>query len=123
MRRRYVPVSIDRRAVPSDVVEIDVSSSREWTRLTEEPMELLQVARERESQASGMRSALWLPLFDGLADPVVVARLAAEAEEAGWHRGFVWDHLRWQARGLALGGVAAAVRWPCRPGSGGAPGS
>ena len=60
-------------------------------------MELLQVARERESQASGMRSALWLPLFDGLADPVVVARLAAEAEEAGWHGVFVWDHLRWQA--------------------------
>jgi len=60
-------------------------------------MELPQVTRERESQASGMRSALWLPLFDGLADPVVVARLAAEAEEAGWHGVFVWDHLRWQA--------------------------
>ncbi|WP_280407673.1 LLM class flavin-dependent oxidoreductase [Nocardia brasiliensis] len=42
------------------------------------------------------RSALWLPLFDELADPVVVARLAAEAEEAGWHGVFVWDHLRWQ---------------------------
>jgi alkanesulfonate monooxygenase SsuD/methylene tetrahydromethanopterin reductase-like flavin-dependent oxidoreductase (luciferase family) len=44
-----------------------------------------------------MRSALWLPLFDGLADPVVVARLAAEAEEAGWHGVFVWDHLSWRA--------------------------
>ncbi|MGW4847959.1 LLM class flavin-dependent oxidoreductase [Nocardia brasiliensis] len=43
------------------------------------------------------RSALWLPLFDELADPVAVARLAAEAEEAGWHGVFVWDHLRWQA--------------------------
>ena len=32
-----------------------------------------------------LRSALWLPLFDDLADPVVVARLAGEAEEAGWH--------------------------------------
>jgi alkanesulfonate monooxygenase SsuD/methylene tetrahydromethanopterin reductase-like flavin-dependent oxidoreductase (luciferase family) len=42
-------------------------------------------------------SALWLPLFDELADPKVVARLAAEAEEAGWHGVFVWDHVRWGA--------------------------
>ena len=27
----------------------------------------------------------------------MVARLAAEAEEAGWHGVFVWDHLRWRA--------------------------
>jgi alkanesulfonate monooxygenase SsuD/methylene tetrahydromethanopterin reductase-like flavin-dependent oxidoreductase (luciferase family) len=46
---------------------------------------------------AGMRSALWLPLFDDLADPVVAARLAAEAEQAGWHGFFVWDHLNWQA--------------------------
>jgi alkanesulfonate monooxygenase SsuD/methylene tetrahydromethanopterin reductase-like flavin-dependent oxidoreductase (luciferase family) len=44
-----------------------------------------------------VRSGLWLPLFDDLADPVVVAGLAAEAEEAGWHGVFVWDHLRWRA--------------------------
>jgi alkanesulfonate monooxygenase SsuD/methylene tetrahydromethanopterin reductase-like flavin-dependent oxidoreductase (luciferase family) len=44
-----------------------------------------------------LRSALWLPLFDDLADPMVVARLAAEAEEAGWHGFFVWDHVNWQA--------------------------
>jgi alkanesulfonate monooxygenase SsuD/methylene tetrahydromethanopterin reductase-like flavin-dependent oxidoreductase (luciferase family) len=44
-----------------------------------------------------MRSAIWLPLFDDLADPMVVARLAGEAEERGWHGVFVWDHLRWQA--------------------------
>ncbi|TWP45745.1 LLM class flavin-dependent oxidoreductase [Lentzea tibetensis] len=43
-----------------------------------------------------IRSAIWLPIFDELADPVVVARLAAEAEEAGWHGVFVWDHLRWR---------------------------
>src|SRR4051812_41010162 len=42
-----------------------------------------------------LRSALWLPIFDELADPIVVARLAAEAEEAGWDGVFVWDHLRW----------------------------
>jgi alkanesulfonate monooxygenase SsuD/methylene tetrahydromethanopterin reductase-like flavin-dependent oxidoreductase (luciferase family) len=46
---------------------------------------------------TGLRSALWLPIFDALADPAVVARVAAEAEEAGWHGFFVWDHLRWRA--------------------------
>jgi hypothetical protein len=30
-----------------------------------------------------MRSALYIPLFDELADPSLVARLCAEAEEAG----------------------------------------
>ncbi len=44
-----------------------------------------------------VRSALWLPLFEELSDPIAVAGLAAEAEEAGWHGVFVWDHLRWQA--------------------------
>ena len=42
-------------------------------------------------------SALWLPIFDALADPRLVAGLAAEAEEAGWHGLFVWDHLRWRS--------------------------
>src|SRR5215211_5711979 len=46
---------------------------------------------------TGIRSAINLPLFDALADPAVVARLAAEAEEAGWHGVFVWDHVRWNA--------------------------
>ncbi|WP_055531146.1 LLM class flavin-dependent oxidoreductase [Streptomyces graminilatus] len=41
-----------------------------------------------------LRSALWLPLFDELADPAVVARPAAEAEEAGRPCVFVRDHLR-----------------------------
>jgi alkanesulfonate monooxygenase SsuD/methylene tetrahydromethanopterin reductase-like flavin-dependent oxidoreductase (luciferase family) len=63
-----------------------------------------------------LRSALWLPLFDDLADPVVVARLAGEAEEAGWHGVFVWDHLRWRApvrqvadAWITLAAVAAAT--------------
>src|SRR4029450_12455973 len=43
-----------------------------------------------------MRSGLWLPLFEELAEPGVVARLAAEAEERGWHGVFVWDQLRWR---------------------------
>jgi alkanesulfonate monooxygenase SsuD/methylene tetrahydromethanopterin reductase-like flavin-dependent oxidoreductase (luciferase family) len=43
-----------------------------------------------------MRSGLFLPLFDELADPATVARLSAEAEEAGWHGVFVWDQVRWE---------------------------
>jgi len=44
-----------------------------------------------------MRSALFLPPFDELADPAVVAALAAEAEEAGWDGFFVWDHIAYRA--------------------------
>ncbi|WP_329599630.1 LLM class flavin-dependent oxidoreductase [Streptomyces pseudovenezuelae] len=44
-----------------------------------------------------LRSALWLPLFDDLADPSTVARIAADAEEAGWDGCFVWDQLCWRA--------------------------
>jgi len=42
-----------------------------------------------------MRSGLFLPPFDALADPTVVARLSAEAEEEGWHGVFLWDNLRY----------------------------
>ena len=44
-----------------------------------------------------MRHALFLPIFDALADPGEVARLAAEAEEAGWDGVFVWDHMSYRA--------------------------
>jgi alkanesulfonate monooxygenase SsuD/methylene tetrahydromethanopterin reductase-like flavin-dependent oxidoreductase (luciferase family) len=50
----------------------------------------------RSPSLMGMRSGLFLPLFDALADPAIVARLSAEAEEAGWHGVFVWDHVRWR---------------------------
>lgn len=43
-----------------------------------------------------MRFGLFLPLFDELADPALVARLSAEAEGAGWDAVFVWDHVRWR---------------------------
>jgi alkanesulfonate monooxygenase SsuD/methylene tetrahydromethanopterin reductase-like flavin-dependent oxidoreductase (luciferase family) len=43
-----------------------------------------------------VRSGLFVPLFGELANPVAVARLAAEAEEAGWDGFFVWDHVRWR---------------------------
>ena len=45
---------------------------------------------------TSVRSAVWLPLFDELADPLCIARLAARAEAAGWHGFFVWDHLSWR---------------------------
>lgn len=43
-----------------------------------------------------MRSGLFVPLFDELAEPAVVVRLSTEAEEAGWDGVFVWDHVRWR---------------------------
>src|SRR5215207_886174 len=50
-----------------------------------------------------MRHAVWVPLFDELADPLVVARLAASAEEAGWDGLFVWDQLWWRPPVSAVG--------------------
>jgi alkanesulfonate monooxygenase SsuD/methylene tetrahydromethanopterin reductase-like flavin-dependent oxidoreductase (luciferase family) len=43
-----------------------------------------------------MRLGLYIPPFDELADPALVAWLCAEAEEAGWDGAFVWDQLRWR---------------------------
>ncbi|WP_067478851.1 LLM class flavin-dependent oxidoreductase [Actinomadura hibisca] len=40
-----------------------------------------------------MRHALYLPPFGELADPAVLADLAARAEEAGFDGVFLWDHL------------------------------
>jgi alkanesulfonate monooxygenase SsuD/methylene tetrahydromethanopterin reductase-like flavin-dependent oxidoreductase (luciferase family) len=48
-------------------------------------------------------AGLFTPLFDELADPALVAHLAAEAEEAGWDGFFVWDHVRWREPVLAAG--------------------
>lgn len=43
-----------------------------------------------------MHHALFLPIFDELAEPAVVARLAAEAEAAGWDGVFLWDHVAYR---------------------------
>jgi len=65
---------------------------------------------------TGPRWAIWLPLFEELADPRVVTRLAVEAEEHGWHGLFVWDQMRWRAPvqrvadpWITLASVAAAT--------------
>jgi alkanesulfonate monooxygenase SsuD/methylene tetrahydromethanopterin reductase-like flavin-dependent oxidoreductase (luciferase family) len=44
----------------------------------------------------GVQSGLFFAPFEELADPITVARLGAEAEEAGWHGLFLWDHIRWR---------------------------
>lgn len=54
-------------------------------------------------QRNRMRFGLYLPLFDALADPALVARLAGDAEEAGWDGFFVWDHIAWRAPVAAVG--------------------
>jgi hypothetical protein len=77
-------------------VEADAEPFRrsEWLVQVQEPP---QVPDRRGPVAfARMRSGLFLPLFDELADPAIVARLPAEAEEAGWHGAFVWDHVRWR---------------------------
>ena len=43
-----------------------------------------------------MRHAVFVPIFGELADPLVVARLAADAEAAGWDGFFVWDHIAYR---------------------------
>ena len=64
-----------------------------------------------------MRSGLFVPIFDQLADPALVARLSAEAEDAGWNGFFVWDHVRWREpilevadAWITLAAIAAATR-------------
>jgi alkanesulfonate monooxygenase SsuD/methylene tetrahydromethanopterin reductase-like flavin-dependent oxidoreductase (luciferase family) len=40
-----------------------------------------------------LRYALFIPIFNDLADPRAVADLAVRAETAGWDGVFVWDHM------------------------------
>src|SRR5579862_8359218 len=43
-----------------------------------------------------MKHAIDVGPFNELADPRVVARLAARAEERGWDGFFVWDHIAYR---------------------------
>jgi alkanesulfonate monooxygenase SsuD/methylene tetrahydromethanopterin reductase-like flavin-dependent oxidoreductase (luciferase family) len=58
-----------------------------------------------------VRYGLTLPIFDALADPRVLADLAAGAEEAGWDGVFVWDHVVYRApvRAATDAWIAAAA--------------
>jgi len=42
------------------------------------------------------RHGLFLPPFDDLADPRLLARLAASAEGSGWDGFFLWDHIQYR---------------------------
>jgi len=44
-----------------------------------------------------MHNGLFLPIFGELSDPRLTARLAAEAEAAGFDGVFVWDHVQYRA--------------------------
>jgi alkanesulfonate monooxygenase SsuD/methylene tetrahydromethanopterin reductase-like flavin-dependent oxidoreductase (luciferase family) len=58
-----------------------------------------------------MRRGIDVGLFGELADPRVVGRLAARAEERGWDGFFVWDHIAYRApvRAVADPWVALAA--------------
>jgi alkanesulfonate monooxygenase SsuD/methylene tetrahydromethanopterin reductase-like flavin-dependent oxidoreductase (luciferase family) len=45
----------------------------------------------------GLRQAIDVPPFGELADPKVLAGLAAAAEERGWDGFFIWDHIVYRA--------------------------
>ena len=49
--------------------------------------------------AGRMQFAIDLPPFGPFSDPHLVAQLAQEAEEAGWHGFFLWDHLNYKLEG------------------------
>lgn len=65
------------------------------------------MASSSESPARARRG-LFLPPFDGLADPRLVADLAVVAEQAGWDGVFVWDHVRYSPPVAAI-----ADPWIC----------
>ena len=80
-------------------------------------MGALNVVAGTRQPGPAVRSGLSLPLFDELSNPLAVVRLAAEAEAAGWHGFFVWDHLRWEAPvrqvadpWITLAAIAAATK-------------
>lgn len=62
----------------------------------------------RHDGAMTTRRGLFVAPFDPLADPRVVGDLAAEAEAAGWDGFFVWDHLQYGERVVAIADV-----WTC----------
>ena len=45
---------------------------------------------------SAAQFGLFVPPFDELADPRVLADIAARAEAAGWDGFFIWDHVQYR---------------------------
>jgi alkanesulfonate monooxygenase SsuD/methylene tetrahydromethanopterin reductase-like flavin-dependent oxidoreductase (luciferase family) len=46
-----------------------------------------------------MQFAIDLPPFGPFSDPNLVAQMAQEAEKAGWHGFFLWDHMNYRTQG------------------------
>jgi alkanesulfonate monooxygenase SsuD/methylene tetrahydromethanopterin reductase-like flavin-dependent oxidoreductase (luciferase family) len=59
------------------------------------------LSSEHRLDTGPMRFGLSLPIFDQLADPLVLASLGADAERCGWDAVFIWDHLRYRAPAYA----------------------
>lgn len=55
-----------------------------------------------------MRRGLFIPPFEELADPRLIAELAARAEEVGWDGVFLWDHIQYPDPITAI-----ADTWTC----------
>lgn len=60
------------------------------------------------SRAEGPRRALYIAPFDELAEPRLLAELAARAERIGWDGFFLWDHVQYPE---AVAAIADA--WTC----------
>lgn len=63
-----------------------------------------------------MHAGIFLPIFDELADPATLARLAGRAEARGWDGCFLWDHVLYRPPvsaatdpWIALAAIAAAT--------------
>jgi alkanesulfonate monooxygenase SsuD/methylene tetrahydromethanopterin reductase-like flavin-dependent oxidoreductase (luciferase family) len=63
-----------------------------------------------------VRRGVFLPIFDDLADPAALARLAVRAEARGWDGVFLWDHVVYRPPvtaatdpWIALAAIAAAT--------------
>jgi hypothetical protein len=76
----------------------------------------------QRNRRNRMRFGLFLPLFDPLADPAVVARLAGDAEEVGWDGFFIWDQIGWREPVAAVGDTRSRWRRSLPPPSGSASG-
>jgi alkanesulfonate monooxygenase SsuD/methylene tetrahydromethanopterin reductase-like flavin-dependent oxidoreductase (luciferase family) len=50
-----------------------------------------------------VRHGIFLPIFDALSEPRLLADLAAEAEAAGWDGVFLWDHVYYRDPVQAVG--------------------
>lgn len=67
---------------------------------------LSQVNEVEDPAPRGLRQAIDVPPFGELADPRVLAGLAAAAEERGWDGFFVWDHITYRAPVRAVAALA-----------------